>query len=143
VPVKEPVNDEFCDDRAGSATDPLVHKWTLLTRIEEVPFPEMQRRMENLCRRGGAEAGRLRRYRSVWLPTPAACPNFPRMSTLAEIETAADALPPAEKQELLLFLAARLRAGGPLPPPREFTREQIEAWIAQDEADWKRVQAAR
>jgi len=34
------------------------------------------------------------------------------MSTLKEIEAAADALPPAQKQELLLFLAARLRAQG-------------------------------
>jgi hypothetical protein len=31
------------------------------------------------------------------------------MSTLAEIEAAVDQLPPEEKQELLLFLAARLR----------------------------------
>ncbi len=30
--------------------------------------------------------------------------------TLADIEAAADALPANEKQELLLFLAARLRA---------------------------------
>jgi hypothetical protein len=33
------------------------------------------------------------------------------MDTLAEIEAAADALPPDQKQELFLFLAARLRAG--------------------------------
>ena len=32
------------------------------------------------------------------------------MSTLAEIEQAADTLPPEQKQELILFLAARLRA---------------------------------
>lgn len=58
------------------------------------------------------------------------------MSTLAEIESAADALPPEQKQELLLFLATRLRAGtGQLPPPREFSREQIAAWIAAWIAD--------
>ena len=60
------------------------------------------------------------------------------MSTLAEIEAAVDALPAAEKQQLLLFIAARLRSqGGSLPAPREFTREQVDAWIAEDEADMK------
>ena len=57
------------------------------------------------------------------------------MSTLAEIETAADALPAEQKQELLLFLAIRLREGRALPQPRDFTREQMDAWIAEDEAD--------
>lgn len=63
------------------------------------------------------------------------------MSTLAESEAAADALPPDEKQQLLLFIAARLRAqGGSLPPPRRFSAEQINAWIEQDEAEMKRIQ---
>ncbi len=57
------------------------------------------------------------------------------MSTLAEIEVAAEALSPEEKQELLLFLAVRLREGRTLPEPRDFTREQMDAWIAEDEAD--------
>jgi hypothetical protein len=62
------------------------------------------------------------------------------MTTLAEIEKAADALPPEQKQELLLFLAARLRAGGaPLPEPRKFSREQIADWISEDEADQERL----
>ena len=62
------------------------------------------------------------------------------MNTLAEIEKAADALPPEQKQELLLFLAARLRAGGArLPEPRQFSREQIAGWIAEDEADLERL----
>ncbi len=57
------------------------------------------------------------------------------MSTLAEIEKAAEALPADQKQELMLFLAARLRAeGARLPEPRRFSREQIQAWIAEDEA---------
>ncbi len=61
------------------------------------------------------------------------------MSTLAEIEAAADALPPKEKQELMLFLAARLRAdGAELPEPRQFSREQMAAWITEDEADLRR-----
>jgi len=62
------------------------------------------------------------------------------MSTLAEIEAAADALPPAQKQELLLFLAARLRAQiGQLPAPRKFSREQLNAWIADDDAEMGRL----
>ncbi len=61
------------------------------------------------------------------------------MSNLAEIEAAADALPPEQKQELLLFLAARLRAqGARFPEPREFSRQRIAGWIAEDEADMQR-----
>lgn len=61
------------------------------------------------------------------------------MSTLREIETAADVLPPEQKQELLLFLAMRLRAeGAPPPKPRKFSREQMAAWIEEDEADVRR-----
>ena len=64
------------------------------------------------------------------------------MSTLAEIEAAADALPPEEKQELILFLATRLRGSGvKLPRPRKFSREQIAAWIAEDEAEMQRFRA--
>ena len=61
------------------------------------------------------------------------------MSNLAEIEAAADALPPEQKQELMLFLAARLRAqGAQMPEPRKFPREQMAAWIAEGEADMQR-----
>ena len=61
------------------------------------------------------------------------------MSTLAEIEAAADALPPQQKQELLLFLAARLRAESGNPPePRKFSAEQVAAWLAEDNADLKK-----
>jgi hypothetical protein len=58
-----------------------------------------------------------------------------------EIEQAADALPASQKQELMLFLAARLRAGGArLPEPRKFSREQIQEWMAEDEAELQRFQ---
>ena len=64
------------------------------------------------------------------------------MSTLAEIEQAAEALPPEQQQELLLFLATRLHGkGGVLPPPRDSPREQIEEWIAEDEAGHRRFLA--
>jgi hypothetical protein len=65
------------------------------------------------------------------------------MSTLAEFEAAADALPPEQKQELLLFLVARLRAQGSLPEPRKLSRDQIEGWIKEDEADMRRVREGR
>lgn len=62
-----------------------------------------------------------------------------RMSTLTEIEQAADRLSPEEKEELFLFLATRLRASeADLPPPREFSREQMDRWIAEDEEGHRR-----
>jgi len=62
------------------------------------------------------------------------------VSTLAEIEVAVDQLPLEEKQELLLFLATQLRAERcSLPEPRKFSKEEMEAWIAEDEADMRRL----
>jgi hypothetical protein len=66
------------------------------------------------------------------------------MSTLAEIEAAVDALAPEQKQELLLFLAARLRRhGAKVPEPRKFSREKMEKWIARDEADMQRFREGK
>ncbi len=66
------------------------------------------------------------------------------MSNLAEIEAAADALPLVEKQELLLFLAGRLRGQGvPMPEPRTFSREQVAGWLAKDEADMQRFRESK
>ena len=49
------------------------------------------------------------------------------MTTLLEIETAAETLPAEEQRELLLFLMERLRAKGPaLPEPRLFSKEKIQ-----------------
>ena len=61
------------------------------------------------------------------------------MSTLTEIEAAADALPREQKEELLLFLAARLRGTNKMPSPREFSAEQIAEWIADDDEGMRRV----
>lgn len=62
------------------------------------------------------------------------------MNTLADIETAADALTGAEKQELLLFLAASLRRDrAKTPEPRRFSADILRAWIAEDEADFERL----
>jgi hypothetical protein len=76
------------------------------------------------------------------LPPEAVRALFRHMSTLTEIEAAADQLRPEEKQELILFLATRLRAtGAELPPPRSFSKEQIQQWIAEDEEGYRRFVA--
>ena len=68
-------------------------------------------------------------------------PRTSIMSTLMEIEAAADSLPVEQKEQLLLFLATRLRAAGAmLPEPRQLSREEIAEWIAEDEADLRRFQ---
>ena len=66
------------------------------------------------------------------------------MSSLAEIETAAEALPPEQKEELFLFLATRLRGSGrELPPPREFSRVEMEGWISDDEDGYRRFRTGK
>ncbi|MGC3988500.1 MAG: hypothetical protein QM796_02210 [Chthoniobacteraceae bacterium] len=61
------------------------------------------------------------------------------MSTLDEIEKATERLSQEEKQELLLFLAVRLREdSSQTPEPRKFTKEEMDAWIVEDEADLRR-----
>jgi PhnB protein len=42
----EAVKDMFYGYRAGSLADPFGHRWHLLTFIEEVSFPEMQKRCD-------------------------------------------------------------------------------------------------
>ena len=68
----------------------------------------------------------------------AAAAAAPRLKLVAG-DFFVDALPAADKQQLLLFLAARLREqAGDLPAPRRFSGEQLRAWIAEDEADMQR-----
>jgi hypothetical protein len=63
------------------------------------------------------------------------------MITLEEIEAAAASLPTAEKEKLLFFVAAQLRAeGGQTPSLRAFSKEEMASWIAEDEADMERFQ---
>lgn len=58
------------------------------------------------------------------------------MSTLTEIEEAEAKLSREQKRELLLFLAASLRVDGATIPPRlKYNREEMDSWIACDEAD--------
>lgn len=70
--------------------------------------------------------------------------HLPRMSTLAEIESAAADLSPTEKAELLLFVAGQLRAAGaPLPEPRLFSPEQLAAWMDEDEEDMRKFRSGK
>lgn len=59
------------------------------------------------------------------------------MSTLAEIEKAVEKLPPQQKQELMLFLGARLRAETNGYAPRTFTPAEraadLRRWAASHE----------
>ena len=71
------------------------------------------------------------------------CAILPAMSTLTEIETAADSLSPEEKEELLRFLAMRLRKERPQPAPRIYSDEEVASMLAEDEADGKRLRQGR
>lgn len=61
------------------------------------------------------------------------------MSSLVEIESAAATLSAGEKAELLLFVAQQLRdEQAPLPEPRLFSKDQLQAWMDEDEEDMVR-----
>ena len=51
------------------------------------------------------------------------------MSTLAEIESAAEALPPEQKEELVRFLTARLRPANPQLRKARLVREGDDAFL--------------
>lgn len=65
------------------------------------------------------------------------------MSTLAEIENAADSLSAEEKEELLRFLAMRLRKERSSSKPRIYSDEELAAMIAEDKADGERFRQGR
>ena len=65
-----------------------------------------------------------------------------QMSSLLEIEEAADVLPIEEKKELLAFLLTRLRGvGDNLPPVRDIPKETIDRWVADDEEEYRKFLA--
>lgn len=51
------------------------------------------------------------------------------MSTLLEIEAAAEALPPEQKEELVRFLTARLRPLDPQPRKARLVREGDDVFL--------------
>ncbi len=46
--VKEPLENKFYGERAGSVTDPFGHTWTLMTHIEDVSMEELKKRMDKM-----------------------------------------------------------------------------------------------
>src|SRR5438552_2542169 len=55
------------------------------------------------------------------------------MSTLSEIETAADSLSSEEKEQLLRFLAMRLRKDRAMPKTRIYSDKELATMLAEDE----------
>jgi len=65
------------------------------------------------------------------------------MSTLAEIEAAAESLPPEEKEKLLRTIAIGLRKDRSPPAPRIYSEEELASMLAEDEADGERLRPER
>jgi hypothetical protein len=66
----------------------------------------------------------------------------PTMQTLVDIEQAVQRLSAEQQAELLLFVAERLRSqSAPLPEPRDFSEEQLRAWLDEDERAMARFRA--
>lgn len=61
------------------------------------------------------------------------------MSTVQEIEEAAERLPLEEKEGLLRFLAIRLRKDRAQPHPRIYSPDEVSSMLAEDEADGERL----
>jgi hypothetical protein len=67
-----------------------------------------------------------------------------RMSKLMDIEQAAVKLPAEEQQQLLRFLLRVVPvADAELPVPRQFTEEEIQGWLAEDEASMRRLREGK
>lgn len=66
------------------------------------------------------------------------CVIFAAMSTLTEIEDAADSLSSEEKEALLRFLAMRLRRERASLEPRIYADDEMTTMLAEDEADGMR-----
>jgi len=62
-----------------------------------------------------------------------------RMSTVQEIEAAADLLPVEQKEELLRFLAVRLRKERQQSQPRIYSNQEVATMVAEDQADGERL----
>jgi hypothetical protein len=62
------------------------------------------------------------------------------MSSLPEIESAIRQLSLEERQRLLLSLAQAIREETrPLPPPRDYSVEEMTQWMDDDEAEFKQL----
>jgi PhnB protein len=43
-----PVADQFHGDRVGTIRDPFGHRWNIATHLEDVPYDEMQKRLDEM-----------------------------------------------------------------------------------------------
>lgn len=74
------------------------------------------------------------------LPARAVCVLFSYMSTLAEIEATADALPMSQKEELFRFLSERLRVAGSAltaPDPIDLSTFEGVLTLREDPMDYQ------
>jgi hypothetical protein len=66
------------------------------------------------------------------------------MNKLADIEAAVQTLPSEDQQKLFFFLAGKMRKQrGSGPEPRDISAEQIQQWIARDEADMRAIREGK
>ena len=65
------------------------------------------------------------------------------MKTLAEIERAVGSLSEGDKEELLRFLAMRLRKDRAFPEPRVYSDAELASMVAEDEADGREFRQER
>ena len=64
------------------------------------------------------------------------------MTSLLEIEEAADVLSIEEKKKLVAFLLTRLRGvGDDFPPVRDIPKGTIDKWVADDEEGYRKFLA--
>ena len=62
------------------------------------------------------------------------------MSTLDEIKAAISELPRSDVNQLMRFMFQQFPATPEqMPPPRDFSEEQIREWIEEDEAAMERL----
>lgn len=62
------------------------------------------------------------------------------MNTIAEIEDAVDKLNDDERAELLSRIAGSLQLHLAIPEPRIFSKEQIDAWVEEDERGMRELE---
>jgi len=114
------------------------------------PAPRHANVVQSIASRGSKRAvdafGRLiteliwlpsRIFVSIQFPIP-----YTTMQSLIDIEQAVQNLSTEQQAELLLFVAERLRSQRvPRPEPRDFSEEQLTAWLDEDERAMERFRA--
>ena len=73
------------------------------------------------------------------VPKSKARANIEAMTTLVEIETAANSLPLKEKEELLRFLAMQLRRERAESEVRIYSDDEVASMLSEDESDGARL----